>query len=240
MLTVPASGAWKPLSTLTRVVLPAPLGPIRPSASPGRASGRPRAARASPPKPTTIPSARSPAPSGRLSGSPSDGSRRAGLALGSALRRRRRAEELARLAAAGQAVGQAIIVASRISADADRAEARRRSRAREPKTLPPPSKPRSSSLTLATAKRADHRAEDAARAADDQHRQRRHRGGEVEGGGAQDAGLLHREGAADPAEQRASVKANEAAPGDRDPQRAGGDLVLAASPAGDSRSTRNL
>ena len=62
--TVPESGAWKPLRTLTSVVLPAPLGPISPSASPGSSARSTSFSTRSPAKAREMPSARR-APLGR-------------------------------------------------------------------------------------------------------------------------------------------------------------------------------
>src|SRR5438105_260757 len=52
MVTPPACGFWKPERTLTRVVLPAPFGPIRPSTSPRRSVSEISASATRPPKRT--------------------------------------------------------------------------------------------------------------------------------------------------------------------------------------------
>ncbi len=83
--------------------------------------------------------------------------------------------------------------------------------------------------------RPDHRPKDAAGAADDQHRHRRHGRAEVESGGVENAGLVHRQRAADPAQHPADAERDQSLPHHADSDRARRHLVLARSPAGDSR-----
>ena len=75
--------------------------------------------------------------------------------------------------------------------------------------------------------RPDHRPKDAAGAADDQHRHRRHGCAEVEGGGIENAGLVHRQRAADPTEDPADAERDQSLPHHADPDRASRHLVLA-------------
>ena len=60
--TRPATGFWNPLSTLRKVVLPAPLGPMRPTISPGLTSKSTSSRARTPLKETPIPSVRSAGP----------------------------------------------------------------------------------------------------------------------------------------------------------------------------------
>ena len=73
---------------------------------------------------------------------------------------------------------------------------------------------------------SDRGAEDAAGAANDQHRHGRHGRAEIESGGVEDAGLVHRERAADPAEHPAEREGRQSLSHHADPDRAGGDLIF--------------
>ena len=184
--TVPESGAWKPLRTLTSVVLPAPFGPISPSASPGAQrqvdllsapAGRRRRGRL--PRRAGL--------LGRSSRGPWPGSAPSPPTAGGA--GGARATQPRRTGSAHPPRGhRSARPASRSSSPAGSGRGRSRP---GPGASPIEISAEEAGAVLDAAQqlvdrrhrdRPDHRAEDAAGAADDQHRHRRHGGAEVEGG----------------------------------------------------------